>query len=224
MALDPGHGGRDPGAISPHGLMEKTVTLEMARELARELERNGRCKPVLTRRRDVYVPLKRRVELARAHHAELFLSIHVNLLPNRKLRGLSVYTLSQQASDREAAALAASENHGNVLPKLHLSSRPDDVAAVLLDLARRHTENRSLRLAHEVVEEFEHKVPLLQKPQRSAGFVVLTAPDIPSALVEIGCLSNPDEERLLQTRSYQRRIAHGLAAAINDYFSSAGAV
>lgn len=221
IALDPGHGGADPGAISQQGLMEKNLTLATASELARHLARSGRYKPVMTRRGDVFVSLERRVRLARSYRAELFLSIHVNLLPNPALRGLSVYTLSQHASDEETAALAASENREDVLSRLHLSREPRDIASILLDLTRRHTENCSLRLARDVVVELGREVPLLEKPQRSAGFVVLTAPDIPSALVEIGCLSNLEEERLLPTHAYQRRLAHGLAAAIDDYFASA---
>jgi N-acetylmuramoyl-L-alanine amidase len=221
VALDPGHGGMDPGAIGPHGTIEKKITLATARDLAHRLAKSGRYSPFLTRRGDVYVPLHRRVALARAHHAELFLSIHANILPDHGMLGLSVYTLSDKASDREAAALAASENRDDFLPRLR--RHQPHIAAILRDMRRQRTENLSLRLARAVITELGHEVTLLEKPHRSAGFAVLTAPDIPSVLVELGCLSNPHEEHLLRTRAYQRRLAKGLAGAIDRYFDSPAA-
>lgn len=220
IAIDPGHGGVDPGAISPHGLYEKNVTLATARELARELDLSGRYRGILTRRSDSFVPLQQRVARARAARAELFLSIHADALPDSNLRGLSVYTLSDQASDRETAALAARENRDVFVPGVHLSHEPKVVGAILLDLARRETNNRSLLLGRTIVGELGRSVPLLERPHRAAGFIVLTAPDIPSALVELGCLSNPRDERLLPTPAHQRLLAHGLIRAIDDYFAA----
>jgi N-acetylmuramoyl-L-alanine amidase len=219
IALDAGHGGVDPGAISPHGIYEKTVTLATARELARQLERSGRYRAVLTRRRDVLVPLRQRVARARAHRADLLLSIHADALPDASLRGLSVYTLSEEASDRETALLAVRENRDDFVAGLKLSTQPRDIGAILLDLARRQTNNRSLALARAIVEELGRAVKLLDKPQRAAGFAVLTAPDIPSALIELGCLSNPEDERLLPRPAYQRRLAQAMVRAIDDYFA-----
>lgn len=224
VAIDPGHGGVDPGAISPHGLYEKTITLATARELAHLLEASGRYRPLLTRRRDVFVPLRERVARARAGRAELFLSIHADALPNAALRGLSVYTLSAQASDREAADLARRENRDHLVGGLRLSRQPREIAAILFDLVRRETARDSARLSQAVVAELGRAVPLLERPQRSAAFVVLTAPDIPSALVELGCLSNPREERLLRTHAYQRVLAQGLVRAIDDYFAAGAGV
>ncbi len=221
IALDPGHGGVDPGAISPHGFYEKRITLATARDLARQLDATGNYRAVLTRRRDTFVPLRRRVARARAAHAELFVSIHADALPDRGLRGLSVYTLSEEASDRETAALAGRENKDDFVAGVHLRRQPPVIGSILADLARRHTDNQSLVLARDVVEELGHSVTLLERPHRAAGFVVLTAPDIPSVLVELGCLSNPIEERLLVKPSYQRRLAHGLVRAIDDYFAAA---
>jgi N-acetylmuramoyl-L-alanine amidase len=221
IALDPGHGGVDPGAISPKGLYEKTVTLATARELARRLDASGRYRALLTRGRDRFVPLRERVARARAGRAELFLSIHADALPDRTLRGLSVYTLSERASDRETAALAVRENKDNFVAGLRLSRQPPVIGAILLDLARRQTNNQSRVLARSIVEELGRAVPLLDKPHREAGFTVLTAPDIPSVLVELGCLSNPAEERLLGQPAYQRRLAEALAHAIDDYFAGA---
>jgi N-acetylmuramoyl-L-alanine amidase len=220
IALDPGHGGVDPGAISPRGIYEKNITLATARELARQLEATGRYRAALTRNSDVFVPLRERVIRARLHHAELFLSIHADALPDRGLRGLSVYTLSDQASDRETAALAARENRDDFVVGVKLSRQPREIGAILLDLIRRQTNNRSLMLARGVVGELGRTVTLLEKPHRSAGFVVLTAPDMPSALVELGCLSNREEERLLPQSAYQKRLAQGLLRAIDDYFAA----
>jgi N-acetylmuramoyl-L-alanine amidase len=219
VALDPGHGGVDPGAISPHGLYEKNITLAAGRELARQLDATGRYRAVLTRNSDVFIPLRERVTRARLHHAELFLSIHADALPDHELRGLSVYTLSDQASDRETAALAARENRDDFAVGIKLSRQPRDIGAILLDLVRRQTNNRSLMLARTVVGELGRTVTLLERPHRSAGFVVLTAPDIPSALVELGCLSNREEERLLPQSAYQKRLAQALLRAIDDYFA-----
>lgn len=221
IALDPGHGGIDPGAISPRGYYEKNITLATARELARLLDATGRYRPTLTRNGDVFVPLRERVLRARRFGAELFLSIHVNALPDRGSRGLSVYTLSEEASDRETAALAVRENKDNFVTDLRLSRQPREIGVILLELARRQTSNRSLMLAHAIVDELGRTVPLLEKPQRAAGFAVLGALDIPSVLVELGCLSNPDEERLLPQPAYQRRLALGLLHAVDDYFAAA---
>jgi N-acetylmuramoyl-L-alanine amidase len=220
IALDPGHGGIDPGAISPHGLYEKTITLATAHELAHLLDASGRYRPVPTRWRDNFVPLQERVAQARAAGAELFLSIHADALPDSAMHGLSVYTLSEQASDREAAALASRENKDDFLPGMHLSRQPREIAAILFDLTRRRTNNRSLALAQAVVAALGREVPLLERPHRAAAFVVLTAPDIPSALVELGCLSNPGDERLLPQPAYQRRLARGLLHAVDAYFAA----
>jgi N-acetylmuramoyl-L-alanine amidase len=220
IAIDPGHGGVDPGAISSRGIYEKDITLDTAHALARRLEATRRFRVVLTRHGDVYVPLRERVVRARAQHADLFLSIHADTLPDAELRGLSVYTLSEAASDRETAALASRENRDDFAARLKLARRPPVIGNILLDLARREISNRSLLLAHDVVEQMVHMVPLLEKPQRAAGFAVLTAPDMPSALVELGCLSNREEERLLEQSAYRARLAFGLMQAIEAYFAA----
>jgi N-acetylmuramoyl-L-alanine amidase len=220
VALDPGHGGIDPGAVSPGGIREKTITLAAARELARQLDATGRYRAVLTRRGDVFVPLRGRIARARANRAELFLSIHADALPDSAMRGLSVYTLSNEASDRVTAALATRENKDDFVAGVHLSRQPREIGAILLDLARRQTDNLSLALARAVVAELGRAVPLLEKPHRAAGFAVLTAPDMPSALVELGCLSNPADELLLRQHMHLQRLARGLLRAIDDYFAA----
>ena len=224
IAIDPGHGGVDPGAISPRGIYEKTLTLLTARELVYALMASGRYRTVLTRYDDRFVSLRDRVARARANRADLFLSIHADMLPDSAMRGLSVYTLSDQASDRETAALAVRENRDDFVGGLRLSRQPHEIGAILLDLARRETNNRSLILARTIVTELGRTVTLLDTPHRSAGFAVLNAPDTPSALVELGCLSNPRDERLLLQPAHRQRLAHGLARAIDDYFAAVSAV
>ena len=218
VVIDPGHGGIDPGAIGPSGVFEKDIAFPVAHQLARALAASGRFRVVLTRREDELVPLRERVSRARAARGDLFLSIHADALPNTALRGLSVFTLSAKASDREAADLAANENR-EVVDGVNLSRQPHLVSDVLLDLARRQTDNLSIALARDIVAVLGHAVPLLENPQRAADFAVLTAPDIPSVLVELGCLSNPAEERLLRQRAYQQRLARALALAVEQYFA-----
>lgn len=219
IVLDPGHGGIDPGAIGPDGVFEKNIVYPTARYLARDLIATRRFRVALTRGPDEFVPLRERVARARALHADLFLAIHADALPNPAMHGLSVFTLSAKASDREAAALADSENR-DVVDGVRLSREPREVGDILIDLARRQTDNLSIELARAVVTALGREVGLLDNPQRSADFAVLTAPDIPSALVELGCLSNPAEERRLQQPAYQQRLARGLAHAIEAYFAN----
>ncbi len=218
VVLDPGHGGIDPGAIGISGGYEKDVTLATAREVARQLEATKRYHVQLTRNDDEFVALQDRVAFAHAANGELFLSIHADALPDPGVRGASVFTLSEKASDKEAAELAAHENKADLIAGIDLSRHEPVVSEILFDLARRQTNNLSLRLARQLVAELGHEVKLLNNSHRSAGFVVLKAPDIPSALVELGCLSNKEEDRLLQQTSHQRKLATGLVRSINDYF------
>jgi N-acetylmuramoyl-L-alanine amidase len=222
VVIDPGHGGIDPGAISPNGVYEKDIVLTIAREIARQLAATRRFRVVLTRKGDKFIPLRDRVARARAWHADLFLSIHADALPDTDMRGLSVFTLSEQASDREAAALAARENRADLVAGIKLARQPREIGNVLMDLARRQTSNLSIALAHKIVDRLAREVVLLERPQRSADFAVLTAPDIPSALVELGCLSNRREERLLRQRHHQRKLARGLVRSIEAYFAAYG--
>jgi N-acetylmuramoyl-L-alanine amidase len=222
IVLDPGHGGVDPGCIGASGIYEKDIVLATARELGRQLEATGRYRVKLTRDDDEFVELSDRVARARALGGELLLSIHADALPDQNMRGASVFTLSEQASDREAAALAARENKADLVAGIDLSRHAPEVSNILFDLARRETNNQSIRLARELVTELGHRVRLLQNSHRSAGFVVLKAPDVPSALVEIGCLSNREEEALLQLPQYQKKLAAGLLQSMNDFFDAGG--
>ncbi len=221
VVIDPGHGGIDPGCIGAGGVFEKDIALDTALELARQLEASRRFRVHLTRKDDVFIALDDRVADARAAGGDLFLSIHADALPDAHWRGASVFTLSEQASDKEAAALAQRENRADLVAGIDLSRHAPEVSDILFDLARRETNNLSIRLARDLVSELGRRVRLLTNSHRSAGFAVLKAPDIPSALVEIGCLSNPEEERLLQQATYQRKVVAGLVQSINDYFDLA---
>ena len=218
IVLDPGHGGIDPGAIGWDGVYEKNIVYPTAQYVSRQLIATHRFRVAMTRGPDEYVALRERVARARALHADLFLAIHADALPNPAMQGLSVFTLSAKASDREAAALAESENK-DVVEGVRLSREPREVGAVLIDLARRQTDNLSIAFARELLVALGQDVALLENPQRSADFAVLTAPDIPSALVELGCLSNPAEERRLRQPAYQQRLARGIAHGIEAYFA-----
>lgn len=219
IVLDAGHGGIDPGAIGVSGVYEKDVVFAVTREAARRLDARRGFKVVLTRDSDEFVALRERVRRARAAGASLFLSIHADALPNASMRGASVFTLSEKASDKLAEALAARENKVDLIAGIDLSQQSPEVGSILIDLARRQTTNDSIRLARTLVRELGRSVPLLRDGLHSAGFAVLKAPDVPSALVETGCLSNRQEEKLLRSPSYQRKIAAILARAIEAHFA-----
>ena len=218
IVLDPGHGGIDPGAIGLSGVYEKDIALDAARLVARDLEATRRYRVVLTRTIDEFIPLQDRVTRARAADGDLFLSMHADALPDPDMRGASVFTLSEKASDKEAAALAARENKVDLIAGIDLSESPPEVTTILIDLARRQTNNLSIGLARHLVSELDQDIRMLNNSLRSAGFAVLKAPDIPSSLVELGCLSNRKEDHLLRTPSYRQKLARDLGKAIDDYF------
>ncbi|HYD30070.1 MAG TPA: N-acetylmuramoyl-L-alanine amidase [Azospirillaceae bacterium] len=220
IALDPGHGGVDPGAIGVDGTYEKSITLDVARELKRLLEIGGRYKVVLTRDKDVFVRLRDRVARAREAEADLFISLHADIDPAGDLRGLSIYTLSEKASDREAEMLAQKENRADAIGGINLSVENDEVASILIDLVQRDTMNQSKRFASMALGELGSEVRLLpSKPLRSAGFAVLTGPDLPSALVELGYLSNAADLELLKTENHRQKLARALSRSVDDYFT-----
>ena len=223
IVLDAGHGGVDPGAIGVIGTYEKNIALPTVQELAQQLTATRRYRVQLTRRDDEFISLEGRVARARAAGADLFLSVHADALPERGARGASVYTLSEQASDREAAMLAASENRADLVGGVKLDTHDPQVNGILIDLARRQTNNLSIHFAQDVVNELGRHVVMLTNSHRSAGFAVLKAPDIPSALVEIGCLSNRTEELDLRRPPYRTEVARALTRSIGDYFDRIGA-
>ncbi len=191
VMLDPGHGGKDPGAIGVSGTYEKQVSLATALELKRQLEADGRYRVELTRARDVFIPLDDRVEWAQRHGASLFVSMHADALSDHAVRGASVYTLAQTASDAQTAALAARENSADRFIGRQWQGTSPEVARILASLVRRETRVGSARVARSLVDCLDRDLPMLENPERHAGFVVLKAADIPSVLVEMGFMSNP---------------------------------
>ncbi len=220
IVLDPGHGGKDPGAIGYSGMYEKNITLAMGKELKTMLEKTGKYKVYLTRSTDIFIPLRDRVKIARRYNADLFLSIHADSTKNRSAKGLSVYTLSENASDKEAAALAERENKADVIAGLNLVEHSKEVSDILINLAQRESMNRSSEFATFMVQEMKNSVQLVDNTHRFAGFAVLKAPDIPSVLLEMGYLSNSTEERLLKQQTYRRKLATATNRAIDKYFEN----
>ena len=220
IMLDPGHGGVDPGTIGVSGTYEKNITLAMARDIKKAIEKKGRFKVVLTRNRDIFIRLRDRVRKAREAGADLFISIHADAIKNPKTRGLSVYTLSDKASDKEAAALARKENKADLIAGLDLSSENAEVTNILIDLAQRESMNQSAIVAKNLVKELKREVKLLRNTHRFAGFAVLKAPDLPSILVETGFLSNRQDERNLLSRKYRKRLASAVAKGVERHFAT----
>lgn len=218
IAIDAGHGGVDPGAIGVGGIYEKNLTLAAARELADTLTASGRYRVLLTRDKDVFLKLRQRVEIARKNGADLFISLHADSIANPKHRGASVYTLSENASDKEAAALASKENKADVIAGIDLSDENSLVQSILIDLAQRETMNLSATLAADMVSELSRSIELQRRTHRFAGFAVLKAPDIPSALFEMGYLSNATDAKLLQSPAHRKKIAVAVMRAIDTYF------
>ncbi len=218
IVIDPGHGGADPGTTGVGGSYEKHITLAVAREIKRDLEATGRYRVVLTRSRDVFVRLRDRTATAREADADLFISIHANAIENSKIRGLSIYTLSEKASDAEAAALAEKENKSDLIAGIDLSGETAEVTNILIDLAQRETMNQSARLAAMMVREFKRDIRLLRNTHRFAGFAVLKAPDVPAVLLELGFLSNRRDERALQRKGHRAKLAAAIRRSADRYF------
>ena len=219
IVLDAGHGGVDPGALGRKA-REKSVTLAFTRELAKQLRATGRYKVYLTRNRDIYIPLRQRVSIARKHNADLFISIHADAIKRKNVRGMSIYTLSETASDKEAAALAKKENQSDIIAGIDFGDQPAEVANILIDLAQRETKNLSVKFANLVVDNARGKTRLLDRTHRFAGFRVLKAPDVPSVLIELGFLTNRSDEQQLLTASWRRKVAGALVKSVDGFFRS----
>jgi N-acetylmuramoyl-L-alanine amidase len=221
IVLDPGHGGEDPGALGAHNLKEKNITLAMAKDLKKHLEDTGRYRVILTRDKDVFIRLSQRVAFARAKKADLFISLHADSINRSGVRGASIYTLSEKASDAETEKLAARENHADMIAGLDLSVEDEDVANILVDLAMRDTMNQSKFFANKTVSMLKSSgVRVLENPHRYAGFAVLKAPDIPSILLEMGYMSNNQESALLSSPEYRAKIATAVVSGIDEYFET----
>ena len=219
VVLDPGHGGKDPGAIGrSFRTYEKNITLSMGKELRKQLEAKG-FKVYMTRSTDIFIPLRQRVRIARNYHADLFISLHADSTANRNTQGLSIYTLSETASDREAAALAERENKADIIDGMDFSDNSPEISDVLISLSQNDSRNKSSKFATYVVNDMKKQVKTLANAHRFAGFAVLKAPDIPSVLVELGYLSNYTEEKYLRDAGYRKKLGNSITRAVVNYFA-----
>jgi N-acetylmuramoyl-L-alanine amidase len=223
VVLDPGHGGIDTGTKGPGGeIMEKNIVLDFAGRVRERIEKTGKYRVLMTRTDDTFIPLGERVHMARNAGAALFVSIHADSLPKKEgdTQGATVYTLSETATDSEAARLAEQENRADVIAGVDLKDEPEDVAGILLDLAQRETKTFSVQFAHRLVGELKGATRLHKNPLKSAGFKVLRAPDVPSVLVELGYVSNKEDLQSLLSDAWRDRTAASVAQAIDTYFST----
>lgn len=219
VVLDPGHGGKDPGAIGrSFRTYEKNITLSMGKELKAQLEARG-FKVFMTRSTDIFIPLRQRVRIARNYHADLFISLHADSAANRNAQGLSIYTLSETASDKEAAALAERENKADIIDGMDFSDNSPEISDVLISLSQNDSRNKSSKFATYVVNEMKRQVKTLANAHRFAGFAVLKAPDIPSVLVELGYLSNYTEEKNLRDAYHRKKLGAAITKAVSAYFA-----
>ncbi|MNL15003.1 N-acetylmuramoyl-L-alanine amidase AmiA precursor [compost metagenome] len=222
IAVDAGHGGIDAGASGGvTGTEEKVITLTFAKELVERMNREPGIKAFLTRDSDTFLALSERVTIARQNNANLFISLHADTLKQKGIRGATVYTLSDRASDRRAQELAERENKSDQIAGVAASSEPPEVADILLDFTRRETQAFSVTLAENIVSSFEGQVGLINNPHRYAGFMVLRAHDVPSVLLELGFLSNPEDEKLLLDAEWRKKVADTLATAVGRYRTKA---
>lgn len=220
VVLDPGHGGVDPGTIGYSGTYEKDVTLDVALELAKRLKASGKYHVLLTRTDDVFVRLRERVRYAREQGAELFMSLHADSLHDNSVRGATVYTLSDRGSDAVAEALAAKENRADLIAGVDLTREPDEIQSILIDLTQRETRNHSAKFAGVLVPELGRQAKVWRDGRRSAAFAVLKAPDVPSVLVEMGYLSNRQDERFLTSAKGRKAIIDALLRGVERYFAT----
>nr|WP_258045684.1 N-acetylmuramoyl-L-alanine amidase [Mesorhizobium sp. NBSH29] len=219
VVLDPGHGGIDGGAEGINGAVEKEITLAFARELKESLEKAGPFRVFLTRDNDAFLRLDERVRIARQHEADLLISIHADTIRLKGIRGATVYTVSDRASDAEAAALAVRENLSDQLAGIEIEEDNHEVSDILVDLIRRETHSFSIQFARSLIGQLSTSVELINNPHREAGFRVLKAPDVPSVLVELGYLSNEKDEAQLRDPDWRGKAAERIAAAVADFAS-----
>jgi len=220
VVLDPGHGGKDPGAIGVSGTYEKHVAFATATELARQLRQAGKYRVALTRQEDVFIPLDERVDIAQAQGASLFMSIHADAVLDHSVHGASVYTLDARASDAQTAKLAMRENAADRYGPATPSNVSPEVASILASLVRHETRVGSARMQASVVQALGHGIKLLDNPARHAAFAVLKAADIPSVLVEMGFMSNAHDEAALCQPAHRAAIASTLRRAVDGYFAA----
>lgn len=222
IIIDAGHGGKDPGTIGNYArTKEKNITLSYAKELAKNLMNENKYKVYLTRDEDFFIPLDKRVAKSRKKKADLFISLHANSITDPNVSGFSIYTLSDNSSDKQAELLAQKENQADIINGIDFSGASKEITKTLIDLAQRESKNSSARLAKYIIREIKKsEIEILQNTHRFAGFMVLTAPDMASVLIELGYLSNKKEEKMLNSISYRRHVAKTLSNAIENYFNN----
>ncbi len=219
VAIDPGHGGQDSGALGKHKTKEKDVVLAIAKRLAKLIDKEPGMRSYLTRDRDVFIPLRHRIKRARNNNADMFISIHADAFKNTKAKGASVFVLSERGASSEAAQLLADkENAADLAGGISLEDKDDLLASVLLDLSQTASLEGSLEVANTVLAGLKRVGNVHKKHVESAAFVVLKSPDIPSLLVETAFISNPDEERKLKSPSHQNKLARAMMSGIRSYF------
>ena len=221
VVIDPGHGGIDTGTKAASGEQEKIIVLEFATTLRDKLERSGKYRVAMTRQDDSFVALSERVKFARSLKASLFVSIHADYLPRKEgeAQGATVYTLSENASDSEAARLAEAENKADVIAGVDLTAESNAVADILIDLAQRETKAFSHQFAKTLLTELKTATKLHKMPNKSAGFLVLRAPDVPSVLLELGYVSTKDDLKQLMSASWRERTADAMTRAIDSFLA-----
>ncbi len=222
IVLDPGHGGIDTGTRAASGELEKTLVLEFALMLRDKLEQTDKYRVVMTRTDDRFVELGERIRLARQRDAQLFISVHCDALRRREgeAEGATVYTVSEHASDAEAARLADVENKADVIAGVNLSAEPNDIADILIDLAQRETKNYSAQFARVLVGELKATARLHKHPLKSAGFKVLTAPDVPSVLIELGYVSSREDIKQLTSNDWRSQVSDKIVQAVDAFFTT----
>jgi N-acetylmuramoyl-L-alanine amidase len=218
VMLDPGHGGKDPGAIGVAGTYEKHVALAAARDLKTRLEASGRYRVVMTRTGDRFIPLEDRVGLAQKHGADLFVSMHADSVPDHSVRGASVYTLSTNASDKQTAGLAIRENSADRFAGHGFEGVSPAVAKILASLVGQETRIGSANLQLDMVRSLTGATQTLPSPSRHAAFVVLKSAEIPSVLVEMGFMSNFSDETALRQQAHRSRITLAMSDAVDAWF------
>ncbi|QCE33595.1 N-acetylmuramoyl-L-alanine amidase [Acetobacteraceae bacterium] len=217
VMIDPGHGGKDPGAIGVSGIYEKHVVEAIAQEFRLALIRQGHCRADLTRHQDHFISLNDRVEIAQEKKASLLISLHADSFKSAKIRGASVYTKGKRTNDPLTLAIERSENGADRFGSSHMRGVDSDVMDILSSMVSDRARKSSAHIASAVVKSFQGKTPLLETPTRHAGFFVLKSREIPSVLVEMGFLSNHQDELALRNRLHRRLLAEQLANAVNHY-------
>ncbi len=227
IVLDPGHGGVDPGATSIGGVYEKDIVFAFSQTLKAKLEATGRYRVVMTRETDIFVPLQDRVDLARKEHADILMSVHADAIDRKhhlalagEIRGASIYTLSEEASDELAKLTAANENKADVLAGAEVAGvNDDDLASILIDLMHRETKNLSVSFARQLLSNLKGNVELTAKPHRFANFRVLKAQDVPSVLLELGYVSQKEDEKSLTSEEWRSKVADAIVRSISAFFA-----